>query len=289
MTARLHNTDLLDHATSDALRSLDPAADVDQQVVAGPRAQDTLTRILATGSVGPATPPPVRTGWARPRRRWVLGAVALVVASALVVLPGLGHGEKAFASWSAIAKAVAPAEVSAIGRQCKTYWDGPAGPWPASDAKMVEDSQPVIVERRGLWTFVLLAGRGGFKATCLHPTVPGSVSGSNGGGSAQTHDTAFAAYDTAVTDGASQYGDGDGSYFEMTGRVGAKVSSVVINTAEQGPVMATVHDGYFAAWWPGPGMAQAEIHSHETSITLVLKDGTTKANIPMAQLDPARN
>ena len=58
MTARLHNTDSLDRTTSDALRSLDPAAHVDPQVVASPRAHDALARILATDSAGPAVAPP---------------------------------------------------------------------------------------------------------------------------------------------------------------------------------------------------------------------------------------
>ncbi len=293
MTARLHNTDLLDRATSDALRSLDPAADVDQQVVAGPRAQDTLARILATGSAGPATtPPPVRTGWARPRRRWVLAGAALVGAGALVVAPGMVRDQTAFASWSATATAVAPGPATVAAEDCRTTHArlatlrkraGLAGP--RADRTVVETADVLLVERRGVWTFVVLGGAGGFEGTCLLSDTPGGR-----GFSATLEDgTVASASNTVVTHGAEAMVYDDSIIREVIGRVGSDVASVVINTLEQGPVNASVHGGYFAAWWPGPPIVGVVGTDPQPTITLILKDGTTNADIPMAHLDPARN
>ena len=294
MTARLHHTDLLDRATSDALRSLDPAADVDQQVVAGPRAQDTLARILATGSAGPATPPPGRTGWARPRRRWLLAGAALVGAGALVVAPGMVRDQSAFATWSATPTAVAPGPAAVAGQDCRTHHaliatrrsqGGQSGLGP--DRAVVETADILLVERRGAWSFVLLGDAGGFEATCLLRDTPGgrvSQMGSSG-----TLEAGTVASVAAVTNGANAMIYEDGIYREITGRVGSDVASVVINTREQGPIDASVHGGYFAAWWPGPPIAGAVSTDPQPTITLTLKDGTTNADIPMAHLNPARN
>src|SRR5665647_3155289 len=285
MTSRLHNSDSLDRATSEALRSLDPAADVDPQLAGSPRAQEILARILATDSAGPVTPP-VRTGLARrPRRRWVIACAALVAVGALVVAPGVIAdkpavvaprgiaGNTAFASWSATAKAMTPAETAAAGKKCTAQYSGPGGFGPGSDGKMVAQSHTVLVERRGVWTFVLLTGpgekgRGGFQATCLMKDYAAAASGGantggGGGGSARSYDgpAVLLAPNTAeVTDSGyvtvpgvrSASGDAAGTTWSSIGRVGSDVASVVINTIEQGPVTATIHDGYFAAWWPGP-------------------------------------
>ena len=315
MTSRLHNSDSLDRATSEALRSLDPAADVDPQLAGSPRAQETLARILATDSAGPVTPP-VRTGLARlPRRRWVIACAALVAVGALVVAPGVIAdkpavvaprgiaGNIAFASWSATAKAMTPAETAAAGKKCTAQYSGPGGFGPGSDGKMVAQSHTVLVERRGVWTFVLLIGpgengRGGFQATCLMKdsaaaVAGGANTGGGGGSSARSYDgpAVLLAPNTAEVTSSGGSGDSTGSTWSSIGRVGSDVASVVINTIEQGPVTATIHDGYFAAWWPGPGMASmpkkgepAPPEPASPTYTLILKDGTIRAAIPERQL-----
>ena len=83
--------------------------------------------------------------------------------------------------------------------------------------------------------------------------------------------------------------DADSSYRDITGRVGSDVASVVLNTRQQGPVEATVHGGYFAAWWPGPPIVRLQGPGPEPTITVILKDGTSRTDIPMAQLVPARS
>ena len=283
MTSRLHNTDPMDRTTDAALRSLDPAANVDPAVATSPRAQDTLARILATDSAGPAMAPPARIGLAR--RPWVLVGAALVGVGALVLAPGMLSGQTAFASWSATATAVPPAEAAAAGQDCRTHWGPSGGLGPGSDPKVVETAGAVLVERRGAWTYVLLRGAGGFEATCLFKDKS-PEDGFTGGGSTSTYDTAAVAPSTAAIHTLGRTGDDHSSYADSTGRVGSDVASIVINTAQQGPVKATIHDGYFAAWWPGPGLARAgeEKAGPDPTYTLILKDGTTKADIPMAQL-----
>ncbi|MHB8275548.1 MAG: hypothetical protein ACYDC9_12440 [Dermatophilaceae bacterium] len=284
MTACLHNTEFLGRTANDAVRSLDPAANVDPQLVASPRAQDTRARILATDSAEPALAPPIRTGLVRtPRRRWVLAGAAMVGVGALVVAPGMLGGQNAFASWSATAKSVPPAEAAVAGKDCRTQWGGPGGVGPGSDGKVVETADTVLVERRGAWTFVLLRGVGGFEANCLNKDK-GTGDGFTGTGSTGTYDVAAVASNTVAIHTLGVGGDDQSSYGESTGRVGSDVASVVINTAQQGPVEATVHGGYFAAWWPGPGVVHGEKPGPDPTYTLILKDGTTKADIPMVQL-----
>lgn len=300
MTSRLHNIDSLDRATSEALRSLDPAAGVDPSVAASPRSQETLARILATDSAGPGTLP-VRTGLGRwPRRRWVVACIGLVAVGALIVVPGVIGGDTAYATWTATAQPITPAETAAAGKKCTAQYSGPEGFGPGSDGKMVAQSRTFLVERRGDWTFVLLTGpgekgRGGFQATCLMKDSAAAVAGGpntggGGGGSARSYDApalVLAPNTAEVTDSGGSGDDSTGSTYSSVGRVGSDVASVVINTIEQGPVTATIHDGYFAAWWPGPIMAfpkKGEPAPPEPTYTLILKDGTVRAAIPQQGL-----
>jgi hypothetical protein len=297
MITHLHHIDFLDPATSDALRSLDPA-NVDLQVAACPRAQETLARILATDPSEPITTPLIRTRLGRrARRRWVVAGAALVGVGAMVVAaPGLRQGDPAattvpqthrmladnteLASWSPTTKAVTPAEAAKADKECRRQWAG-IGP------KVVEAAHTALFDHRGAWTFVLLEGSGGFEATCLSN---GSSKGFGGGGSAGRHDTAAVASNTAVVHPGEVSFTADVSYWQQTGRVGSNVASVVINTIQQGPVTATIQGGYFAAWWPGPGQAMGKDSEKgmppEPTYTLILKDGTIKAAIPQAQLTP---
>src|ERR1035437_9598198 len=293
MITRLHHTDFLAPATSDALRSLDPAH-VDLQVAACPRAQETLARILETDPSEPITTPLIRTGLGRrSRRRWVVAGAALVGVGALAVAPGLWQGDPAattvpqthrmltdnteLALWSPTTKAETPAKAD---KECRRQW-AVIGP------NVVEAAHTALFDHRGAWTFVLLEGSGGFEATCLSN---GSSKGFGGGGSAGRHDTAAVASDTAVVHPGEVSFTADVSYWQQTGRVGSNGASVVINTIQQGPVTAPIRGGHLAAWWPGPGQAMDKDSEKgmppEPTYTLILKDGTIKAAIPQAQLTP---
>lgn len=284
MTARLHHTDPLDRATGDALRSLDPA-NVDPQVAVGPRAQETLARILASDVSGPTTTMPVNTRWARrPRRRWVVAGAALVAVGVLIAAPSMLGGNTAFASWSPTTKVITPAEAALAGKRCKAdqlhYINT------AAAREVVGSSQIRLVDRRGAWTMVYLGGgvQPGYEVICLNEyDSHGAVL--NGGGSAGSGGPGLSpvASDTVAPMTGVGFGTQSGATWCVAGQVGSDVVSVVINTIEHGPVEATIQNGYFAAWWPVPATA-LDIGKGPTPVgptyTLTLKDGTIRTNIP---------
>jgi hypothetical protein len=256
MTPRLHNTEFLDRATNEALRSLDPAGIVDPQLVDKPRAQEPLARILATDPAAPTAPPPAATGWVRgPARRWLLAGIAVVGLGALVIIPGLRRGDPTsttvppkypspidnteFATWTPTSKAVTPAEAAKAGKDCTSKWVrtgalGLAHPGPGVTVHQTADA--VVVDRRGPWTFVLIEGGvdGGFEATCMYKD---NGSGKEFSGSIGIT-AAGAVPSNTVVAGIRGNGGVDNTYSWSTGRVGSDVASVVINTVEKGPVKA---------------------------------------------------
>ena len=304
MTPHLHNNDFLQPATRDALRSLDPA-NVDPQVAASPRAQATLARILASDTPGPTTTLPDNTGWTRrPRRRWVVAGAALVAVGALIAAPAMLKGKAAvivprplggnteFASWSPTTKVITPAEAALAGKRCKAeqlhYINT------ATARKVVGSSQIRLVDHRGAWTMVYLGGgvQPGYEVICLNEyDSHGAIR--DGGGTARSGGpglSAVASNTIAPITGVG-FGTQSGATWCVAGQVGSDVVSVVINTIEHGPVEATIQNGYFAAWWPGPATSLG-IGKGPTPVgptyTLTLKDGTIRANIPQEQLQPQR-
>jgi len=131
---------------------------------------------------------------------------------------------------------------------------------------------------------VLLEGPGGFEATCLlKDNGPGQEV--TGGGYVGTLGDEPVARDSVTTPGTRTQSNDDSSYREISGCVGSDVAAVVLNTLQRGPVRATVSSGRFAAWWPGPTIRGMEGYGLEPTLTLTLKDGTTRADIPMAEVD----
>ena len=301
MTPRLHGKDLLDPATSDALRSLDPA-NVDPQVAAGPRAQETLARILASDVSEPTTTMPVKTGWARgPRRRWVVAGSALVAVGVLIAAPSVLKGKSAvvvppalgsntaFASWSPTTKVITPAEAALAGQRCKA--DQLHLINTAAARKIVGSSQIRLVDRRGAWTMVYLGGGvlPDYGVICLneYDSHGALLAGGGGGASSGGPGIAPVASDTVTIFSGGGFTTQSGVTWSVAGQVGSDVVSVVINTIEHGPVEATIQNGYFAAWWPGPGpLPLPQAVSAEPTYTLTLKGGTIRANIPQDQLLP---
>jgi hypothetical protein len=295
----MHRKDLLDPATSDALRSLDPA-DVDPQVAVGHRAQEALARILASDVSEPTTTTPVNTGWARrPRRRWAVAGAALVAVAVLIAAPGMLKGKTAvvvpralggntaFASWSATTKVITPAEAALAGKRCKADQlhdiNTPAA------RKIVDSSQIRLIDRRGAWTMVYLGGGvlPEYGAICLneYDSQGALLAGGGGGAASGGPGTAPVASNTVALFTGLAFGSQSGGTSCVVGQVGSDVASVVINTIEHGPVEATIQNGYFAAWWPVPGpWALPTAATLWPSYTITLKDGTIRANIPQEQV-----
>ncbi len=60
---------------------------------------------------------------------------------------------------------------------------------------------------------------------------------------------------------------------------------MVLNTVQRGPFRPTVSSGRFAAWWPGPTIRGMEEPGPEPTLTVTVRDGTTRADLPMAEVD----
>ncbi|NAZ85147.1 hypothetical protein GTR00_03310, partial [Kineococcus sp. T90] len=114
-----------------------------------------------------------RRGW-RPRRWIAAGTTGLALGAAValgaVVLPGVpgGSPQAAFASWTAVPAALAVADVPAAGQACKDRnpgQDTAASPLLPTGAQ-IQAMGTVLAERRGAYTYTLLAG-GGWLAECL--------------------------------------------------------------------------------------------------------------------------
>jgi hypothetical protein len=151
----------------------------------------------------------------------------------------------------------------------------------------------VLGERRGGWTYVLLAGRGG-EAACLMPDdlLGASAVGSRRSGIFSSYDPDPAEAPTPARDsiietesaggavtvpGRLSLGTKDGWFIWVTGYAGNDVTRVTVDPPVGPDVEASLEGGRFAAWWPSgeargdnPGVGGA------WSYTVTLADGTTR-------------
>jgi hypothetical protein len=283
-TRRTDVLDPLDPLTTAALRSLDPAAQVDPEASLSVRAQESLTWIMASDPAPGALGADGRATRPSPRRGWALAGATLVGAGALTVGPAMLGGQGAYATWSAIPSSAPAAVAAAAGQDCYARHNHDGPPDPQIDRDAAHDATAVLVERRGQWTYVLLDGPRGFEATCLLRNN-GDGKEVTGGGYVGTLGTEPPAPDSMTTHGTRTQSDDQSSYREISGRVGSEVTAVVLNTLQQGRVRATVSGGHFAAWWPGPPVQDPEGPGPEPTVTITLRDGTVRADIPMSELD----
>jgi hypothetical protein len=222
----------------DAVRGLDPARgapDVDGEAMLAriwsqtkARGEDDVTHLV------PRLP-------SRPVRRLAVGAAALVavVALALVLTLTQGGGQ-AYASWVAQPTLV-PAETA--GAICPEEAGGPP-PIPV---------EPVLAERRGEYTFVVLVGDNVF-VECLISTAgeelfvmtqaaePG-IDGALDLGEAPA---------LVVVPGASWGREGgEGPITTVMGIASDEVTGVRVTTTDGVSADAAVVDGWWSVWFPG--------------------------------------
>jgi len=275
--------------TDAALRSLDAASPTLTSAELE-RASAALDRIVAT-SPGPehrAAPTPPR----RPsRRRVLIPAAAATVALGWLLVPGMGGGGTAYASWSATPAAVSTRDLEAVKEACqdrlRSYVD--------------DDSSPVHLDAGGA-TLALAERRGDYVALLYrwdNPDMSIPCLARNSVGSTDVDDIGMAAGGSSgpalkapamgYTQGAIAQFAGSQTASVTDGAVGDGVVGVTIHAGSL-TVEATVHNGRYAAWWPGPafvkGPAQPSGEGGPQPILtydLTLDDGTT---IPNAQ--PAR-
>lgn len=266
------------HDINTALRSLDAA---DHHVdPTNTRARTDLQSILAT-----APPPtPLRQPWSpsanrvrRPRRvarttrRVALtGGMVAAVTATLVALPSLTGGDQAFASWTPAPHGMSAQERADAAASCRhNQKDGPG----ADYADSLSSAEPVIAERRGVWTTVVLAGTDGFSAMCITDNsthlFDKDMIGSFG---TPTDYAAPRPRDLTATDlGAGTMNAGDLSL--AAGTAGSDIVKVAYHSRSHGDVAATVSQGHFALWLPGDEFKDSSRNGVEVEVTY--RDGTT--------------
>lgn len=266
-----------------ALRTLDPATTTALTEEQRRRADATLGRILADPWRGAR---PARTRRRRPRARVLIPAA--VLAATAVVLPLSLHGGSAFASWSPDPVPLSPADAAAAEATCRANFAIPDDP----------PMHLAVGERRGGWTYVLLAGPGG-EATCLMPDdrvranpEPGGIFG--GYGPEHPVDP------TPPRDGIVEVGAMGGAYPRqhgwraavagwfggndewiewISGYAGPDVTAVTVHLPIGRAIRASLQHGRFSAWWPA-GSARSDnpvVRGAWTySYTVTLTDGSTR-------------
>jgi hypothetical protein len=267
-----------DHDIMTTLRTLDPS---DQHPdPRGSRALSDLAHIMTTPTGhGPAPQPrgalrrtPARVGprgRARPARRAGLaGALVAAVATTVVALPSVTGGDSAYATWTGAPHRVSAEEREAAAGACREQLQAGAGD---GDSRL-DAAVPVIVESRGAWTTVVLAGTDGFSGLCItdeSTRVFDSMIGSLG---TRTGDTRPRTREVAATD----LGVGSTSAGELSmavGFAGPDVTAIAYESQERGEVLATVSQGHFALWLPGDELESAPTDGVDVQVTY--RDGST--------------
>ncbi len=263
--------------TITVLRTLDPAASAEPRVSSAV-AQESLAAILASD----LHPVPSTTDLleSRPRsRRWlVLVAAATAGALALAIGPQLGGGDAAFASWTSTPNDVTPTDLDAAAAGCRTFLTNALPPDKPDSASAgtddgaptsadIEASTPVIAERRGDWTFVLMSSAG-FEISCLT-----SKDRYGSGAIDSSTNDAPPAREVRVTALGASLMDDEG-FVSVNGLVGKDVTGVVVHTADR-DLRATVKAGRFLAWWPQT-VEREEPPFPTIRLTLTFADGSIK-------------
>lgn len=242
-----------------SLRRLDAAAASDLTDAERDRADALLARIIATD---PTEDPVAETARPSRRKRWLV-ATGLAGAAA-VATPAMFLGGTAYGSWTPEPEALTTGAAAEAATTCRAALEVP---------DRVE--RIVVAERRGEWTYVLLAGAGA-QAACL---LPDDVLGQERpaqGGYFGSYDTDAPAPPSLAPDGieetTSMEGSTDEGWFTWAeGYVGSDVVGVTVRTSSGREIEASVEGGRFAAWWPSAEQS-SENESEAWSYTVRLAE-----------------
>jgi hypothetical protein len=252
------------------LRTLDAAdRDVDPR---GARARNDLARVLAADPPGrPSELPSPRVGG---RSAWKLalfgGMVTAAAATVVFALPAItGGGDRAFASWTPSPQGMsAKARANAADKCREAHRNGPESDY----ANELRGADAAIVERRGVWTTVVLANGQGFAAMCITDDSTRLFKDWFGSIGTPSGYTAPKPRDLVTTDiGTGTIDAGDLSL--AAGAAGSEVAKVVYRSPARGEVAATLSKGRFALWLPGDEFEDAPKKGIEVTVTY--SDGST--------------
>ncbi|HST81818.1 MAG TPA: hypothetical protein VLL08_08810 [Kineosporiaceae bacterium] len=280
------NKHTVDTRTTAALRDLDPAGPTVLTDAERERADATFARILATPSHDHVPEEPDR-----PRRRRSRLLVLVPVGLVGAVVPAvLLSGGSAFASWTPKPGPLTSAAVTSAATTCR------AALAPANQPALAVPDQGervVIAERRGEWTYVLMAGPKA-EASCLmsDDLVRQGVRADHKAGFFGNYSTDPGEAPTLARDRIVEFVSMGGSVSTpgrwpfttdkewvswVQGYVGSDVTGVTVHPPVGPDVEASVDSGRFAAWWPGgevrgdnPGVSGAWTY------TVTLTDGSTR-------------
>lgn len=267
------------------LKRLAPATTADPDALAATRAR-VMAVIRDEAGAGADIPTSdsdgvvaITTTGARRRVVLRLGAAAAIAAAGIVGVmlwpdPTAGWIPAAYAGWRTVPTPVTPGDAQAQARACLALTRNADPDGAASGPLRLDDLVPVVAERRGDWTYTLLAAepRGDHTdthLTCLLPTDPTSHDGGGAGGSVGSGGR------VPTSDQIQWVGGGwRGEWGDVWGYAGDDVDRVTVTLANDVVVQATVSDGYFAAWWPTvPATGETDQKALPFTLTWYLTDG----------------
>lgn len=216
------------------LAVLDPARGRTPSDLELTRASAQLDRIIA-GSV-----PTHR----RVPRRWIAVGAATVAAgvAAVVVVPALipSTAERAVAGWTAEPATRTGDQVLPQARACGR---GDV----AGSSATVRPDDVLLAEQRGVATLLIMR-RNGRIVECLSAGDDAMASM----GLLDDGPLPPQSADQVSLETMSSLGDGDGQWSNIVGLVGAGVTAVEVRLDNGRVITASVGNGWWAAWWPGP-------------------------------------
>ncbi|GAB3276872.1 hypothetical protein [Kineosporia babensis] len=181
------------------------------------------------------------------RRPLAIGMAALAVAAAgVVVVPTLvpSAAEKAFAAWTPTPTSVSPQELLPAAQNCVSAHGAASATVSAGDI--------VLGEKRGI-AVSLIVWQGSQALECMSVEDSKTYASQVLPGTPTTPANGLVAVETR-----SSTGSGDTEYSHVVGSVTDQVTHVDLVLADGRTVQATVADGWWSAWWPGPEAGEAD-------------------------------
>jgi hypothetical protein len=180
----------------------------------------------------------------RLRRAMLICLCAVVVGAALLVVNLVGSGsQNAFAAWTTTTTTPSASQVVAAQSACQRFYKKATEVF-----KQIPKSlpPPVLIDSRGPFEMIVYAGTSSSEGVC--------ISGASGviSAGASNGESLPAPSDNSVgIPGVGFMTVGHHSVLTYAyGVAGPKVTAVSLNLASGVGVQATVHNGFYAAWWP---------------------------------------